>query len=189
MSSRFLTIILLAFGFCLQNINCVSSEETGAGDRARSPVHTVKPVDTTRRFVERKIITDTTQKIDAENFGGQKQERIPPKFKSKQDTIRASMVTKKKNIANLIQIEIPENPFYTVQIGAFAQMSNALQAHKKAKERFTYQPVFNNYLEKANIYRVSVGRYEERKDAFSLRDTLKRLYPTDYYQCWINYIP
>jgi cell division septation protein DedD len=88
-----------------------------------------------------------------------------------------------------IMIERPEHPMYTVQIGAFAQASNALRTQKKAKGRFTHQPIFNKYVKSAKLYRVSVGRYEDRKNAFALADTMKEQYSEEYNQCWINFIP
>ena len=83
----------------------------------------------------------------------------------------------------------PEHPVFTVQVGAFGQVSNALRAQKKAKEHFAYQPVFNTFVKRAKLYRVSIGRYENRKDAFALYDSLKQKYPDEYKLCWINFIP
>lgn len=167
---------------------CVSSEETGAADRASTPVQILGPIDTTRYIVRRDHTTRTN--IDTVKKVTVKPRKTAPNFKSKQDTVRASLVTKSKlrSMAG-IKIERPENPFFTVQIGAFSKATNALRAQKKAKERFVDEPVFNNYVKVANIYRVSIGRYIDQKKAFQLRDNLKQKYPHEYLSCWINYIP
>jgi hypothetical protein len=59
----------------------------------------------------------------------------------------------------------------------------------KAKEYFASQPVFNTFIKRAKLYRVSIGRYENRGDAFSLCDSLKQKDPEEYRSCWINVIP
>jgi hypothetical protein len=171
---------------------CVPSEETGAGLRAKSPVQIFGPIDTTRRGPHRAMSQDTasTLKIDSIKIAQGKKPRVAPKFKSRQDTVRASVVTKSKSSSHpLIRIIRPEHPVYTVQVGAFGHVSNALRAQKKAKEHFAYQPVFNTYVKRAKLYRVSIGRYENRNDAFVLCDSLQHAYPVEYKQCWINFIP
>jgi hypothetical protein len=189
LSRRVLTAIFFLFGLTLGG--CVSSEETGAGDRAKSPVQILGTIDTTRRTVHREVHRDAIPKSKIDTVrNAAKPQRTAPKFKSKQDTVRASIITKTKTISHpFIKIVRPEHPFFTVQIGAFAQTPNALRAQKRAKERFSDQPVFNNYIKSAKLYRVSVGRYEDQKDAFALSDTLKQKYPKEYQRCWINFIP
>jgi cell division septation protein DedD len=172
-------------------VGCVPSEETGAGHRVKSPVQIFGPIDTTHRAAHRTINQDTTSKIkiDSVIIVQAKKPRVAPKFKSRQDTVLASIVTKSKSSSHpLIKIIRPEHPVYTVQVGAFGQVSNALQAQKKAKEHFTNQPVFNTYIKRAKLYRVSIGRYENRDDAFALCDSLKQEYPDEYKRCWINFI-
>jgi hypothetical protein len=164
-------------------MGCVSSEETGAGDRAKSPVRILGSIDTTHYAVSQDMKQDSILFSD-------KSLRVAPKFKSKQDTVRASLIKKRESsVYPHIIIERPEHPIYTVQIGAFAQASNALRTQKKAKGRFTHQPVFNKYVKSAKLYRVSVGRYEDRENAFALADTMKEQYSKEYNRCWINFIP
>jgi hypothetical protein len=179
-------------GAVLALAGCVPSEETGGGLRAKSPVQIFGPIDTTHRMVRRALSQDTTSKlkIDSAKIAQAKKPRIAPKFKSRQDTVRASVVTKLKPYAHpLIKIVRPEHPVYTVQVGAFSQVSNALRAQKKAKEHFANQPVFNTFIKRAKLYRVSIGRYENRNEAFALCDSLKLQYPDEYRLCWINFIP
>jgi cell division septation protein DedD len=172
-------------------MGCVSSEETGSGDRVKSPVQIFGSIDTTRPVGGQDIKQDSILiSKNSSNLLSAKSSHVAPKFKSKQDTVRASVIKKMKSSAHLhIKIERPEHPIYTVQIGAFAQASNALRTQKKAKGRFTHQPVFNKYVKSAKLYRVSIGRYEDRQNAFALADTMREQYSEEYNRCWINFIP
>jgi cell division septation protein DedD len=172
-------------------MGCVSSEETGAGDRVKSPVQIFGSIDTTHPVSGQDMKQDSmlSSKNNSKPISA-KSSHVAPKFKSKQDTVRASVIKKMKSSAHPnIKIERPEHPIYTVQIGSFAQASNALRTQKKAKGRFTHQPVFNKYVKSAKLYRVSVGRYEDRQNAFALADTMKKQYSEEYNRCWINFIP
>jgi cell division septation protein DedD len=189
---RFLAIILFFVSAALVLVGCVPSEETGGGNRTKNPVQIFGPIDTTHRAAHRAIKQDTTFKstIDSMKIAQVKKPRVAPKFKSRQDTVRASIVTKSKSSSHsIIKIVRPEHPVFTVQVGAFSQVTNALGAQKKAKECFASQPVFNTFVKRAKLYRVSIGRYENRKDAFALYDSLKQKYPDEYKSCWINFIP
>lgn len=191
MSRQFIMICILFLGMAFYLLGCISSEETGAGSRAKSPVQVFGSIDTTYH-AEGKIIkhdslvnSNKDSKLFTDNSS-----RTASKFKSKQDTVRASIIKRNKPSAHLnIKIERPEHPIYTVQIGAFAQASNALRTQKKAKGRFTCQPVFNKYVKSAKLYRVSVGRYKDRANAFALADSIKDHYSKEYTKCWINFIP
>ncbi len=183
---------ILLFGGAVAALSgCVSSEETGAGSKARTPVQVFGPIDTTHRSAVAGEQKGAAKNLpDSIRLASKKKGRVAPRFKSRQDTIRASVVVKSKSSPySRIKIERPEHPVFTVQIGAFGRASNALRAQKKAKARFVDQPVFNNYVRGAKLYRVSVGRYEDRQDAFAFRDRIKRTFPQEYSQCWINYIP
>ena len=191
-NQRYLMVILFFASVALVLVGCVPSEETGAGNRAKSPVQIFGSIDTTHRIAHHEIRQDTTlkSKIDSIKIAPIKKPRVAPKFKSRQDTVHASVVTKSKSSSHpLINIVRPEHPMFTVQVGAFNQVSNALRAQKKAKEYFACQPVFNTFIKRAKLYRISIGRYENRKDAFALYDSLKQKYPNEYKLCWINFIP
>ncbi len=192
MIQRLLTFILFSVGAALVLVGCVPSEETGGGNRTKNPVQIFGPIDTTHRVAHRAIMPDTTfeSKIDSMKIAQIKKPRVAPKFRSRQDTLRASIVTKSKSsLHSIIKIVRPEHPVFTVQVGAFSRVTNALRAQKKAKERFASQPVFNIFVKRAKLYRVSIGRYENRKDAFALYDSLTQKYSDEYKSCWINFIP
>ena len=192
MMSRLITTMAL-FGIpALSLMSCLSSEETGAGDRAKTPVQILSPIDTAYRGPNHVVRRDTAsiQRTDSAKPVAKKPPRSTPKFKSKQDTVKASVVTKlKSSVRTRMKIEHPEHPLYTVQIGAFSRASNALRAQKLAKERFADQPVFNNYVKSAKLYYVDVGRYENREDASALYDTMKQKFPKEYSRCLVNFIP
>jgi hypothetical protein len=152
-SQKYFIVSAVFLGMALSLMGCISSEETGAGDRAKSPVRILGSIDTTRRAGIQDMKQDSM--LDSKNNSNllsEKSLRLAPKFKSKQDTVRASMIKKMKSSAHShIKIERPKHPIYTVQIGAFAQASNALRTQKKAKERFIHQPVFNRYIKSAQL--------------------------------------
>ena len=191
MNRKYVIVSVLFLGTVLSFMGCVSSEETGSGDRVKSPVQIFGSIDTTRPVGGQDIKQDSILiSKNSSNLISAKSSHVSPKFKSKQDTVRASVIKKMKSSAHLhIKIERPEHPIYTVQIGAFAQASNALRTQKKAKGRFTHQPVFNKYVKSAKLYRVSIGRYEDRQNAFALADTMREQYSEEYNRCWINFIP
>jgi len=166
-------------------VGCISSEETGAGDRAKNPVQIFNTIDTTHREVNRNAASQS--KYDSTKLAAQTSLRVASKFKSKQDTVRAAIIKRSKPFSHT-HVRI-ERPVFSVQIGTFSQASNALRAQKRAKELFAYQPVFNHFIKSSNLYRVSIGKYEERENASALLDTMKQTYPKEYNKCWINLIP
>jgi hypothetical protein len=191
-NQHILTMSLLLACTALALSGCVPSEETGAGSGAKSPVQIFGPIDTTHRVLHRAADQDTASqpKIDSMKIAAVKKPRVAPKFRSQQDTVRASVVTNSKLSSHALNtMKRTGHPVFTIQIGAYNQVSKALQAQKKAKEYFVSQPVFNTFIKRTKLYRVSIGRYENRGDAFSLCDSLKQKDPEEYKSCWINLIP
>lgn len=110
-------------------------------------------------------------------------------FTSKQDTVLASVVKTSRYSNRAIKpIERPENPAYTVQVGAFAQTTYALQSQKLAKERYPYLPIFNYFEPFDRLYRVRIGKFDTWRGADSLRKAMVQRYPEEYREAWINYI-
>jgi len=167
---------------------CLSSEETGSGGRVQTPVRISGPIDTSRTSTKT-AARDTSKehKIDSLKTAVKKV-RLAPRFKAKQDTVRASMVFKNKSVSLRLKIERPDNPMYTIQVGAYMKASNALRTQKIAKQRFNNLPVFNRFVESAKIYRVSIGKYSDQQAAADLMKTMQKQYPREYQKCWINYI-
>ena len=110
-------------------------------------------------------------------------------FTSKQDTVLASVVKTSRYSNRAIKpVERPENPAYTVQVGAFARTTYALQSQKLAKERYPYLPIFNYFEPFDRLYRVRIGKFDSWKGADSLRKAMAQRYPEEYSEAWINYI-
>jgi len=185
---NFLTVMLLLVSAALAIAGCVPSEETGAGSGAKSPVQIFGPIDTTHRAANQD--TASQPKFDSVKIVPVKKPHVAPKFRAQQDTVRASVVTNSKLSSRALDNrKHTEHPVFTVQIGAYSQVSKALQAQKKAKKYFAYQPVINAFVKRAKLYRVSIGRYEHREDSYALYDSLKQKDPEEYRLCWINIIP
>ena len=110
-------------------------------------------------------------------------------FTSKQDTVLASVVKTSGSSSRTIKpIERPENPAYTVQVGAFARTTYALQSQKLAKDRFPSLPIFNTFEPFDRLYRVRIGKFNSWRGADSLRKAMVKQYPGEYSESWINYI-
>ena len=161
---------------------CISSEGTG-GKSKEGPERSIGPIDTSRSVTQPSVVV--------EKKTSSTQTRRPSrstKFTAKQDTLKTSIVRKNKTPLRLPKIERPANPAFTVQIGAFARPKNALRNQKLAKSRFPKFPVYNNFLSQSKIYRVSVGKFDTRRDALTAQRQILKQYPKEYSGCWINYI-
>lgn len=166
---------------------CVSTEEAGGG-KAGGPQPTTTPVDTAeiRKQAETMNVEPVEKTLPPDP---PKKPTRKPSFESRSDTVTASVVHRSKSTRRVApKIVRPENPAYTVQIGAFAKASNALLLQRIAKERFSGYPVFNNFNPADNLYRVSIGKFDRREEAMALRREMIKLFPKDYSECWVNYI-
>ena len=182
------SLILASACVVISFLGCLSSEETGADGRIQTPVQILGSIDTTH-VVPRRIKRDTapSRKIDSSKTAMHKQ-HVAPRFKAKQDTVQASLIVKPKSPSHqAAKIERPDNPVYTVQIGAYGKASNAVQCQKVTRKRFTTVPVYNYYVKSAKIYRVSIGKFEDRQAAGVMMKKIQKKYPRDYQKCWINY--
>jgi cell division septation protein DedD len=156
--------------------SCVSSEEAGSSKKHGAPVTTQAISDSARAKVDSLARTDS---LRAKRGG----------FTSQHDTLVASVVRKSKSGQRVVKpIERPENPAYTVQIGAFARTDHALNAQKIAKDRFADLPIFNYFEPFDKLYRVRVGKFDMRRQADSLRKAMVKQFPNEYSDSWINYI-
>ncbi len=164
---------------------CISTEGTGStgGSSKEGPEQSVATIDTAKHAV----ISQSPQKKQTGKTVAKKPLRST-KFTAKQDTVKASLVRKSKPSFRLPKIERPENPAFTVQIGAFLQPNNALRNQKTAKARFPRQPVFSNFDTQSKFYRLSVGKFMTRSEAASFRKEILQKYPKEYAACWVNYI-
>ena len=168
---------------------CVSSEETGGISRSHAPQQTIASVDTSRGMTRRVPAADSLRIVHPDSVRTSAAVRTAPRFRTRQDTVRAALVRTQKPAPRIVApIERPANAKYTVQIGAFARAANALRAQKHARSRFPGTPTYDVYIPAAKVYRVSVGRFEERSAASTFRRRIIAAYPLEYAQCWINYV-
>ena len=77
-NQHFLSEIVFLVALVLVFASCVPSEETGAGNRAKSPVQIFGPIDTTHRIVRRAMSQDTTSrsKNDSVKIAQEKKPRV-----------------------------------------------------------------------------------------------------------------
>lgn len=163
---------------------CISTEEMGG--KTSGPQPTVMPADTFRAIEQSQPAVQT----EAERPVETKKEPARQSFTSRRDTVVGSVVHRSKSPSNPPRkIERPANPAFTIQIGAFSKAPNALLFQRIAKERFADHPVFNNFTPEDKLYRVSVGKFDHRKEAAALRRDLLKAFPKEYAECWVNYIP
>ncbi len=186
---RVLPLLLFAAGTMAGVLGCVTSEEAGPGDRARSPQLAPTHPDSAALAARHKAQLDSLAKARTDSARTAVAKRSAPRFRTKQDTVRAAMVRKQRTSPRIsIPIIRPENPQYTVQIGAFTRASNAVRCQKLARTRYPEQQVINTFVSSAHLYRVSVGRFPDRRSADGFRRELMRTHPSEYAQCWVNYI-
>jgi cell division septation protein DedD len=163
---------------------CISTEEMGG--KTPGPQLTVMPPDTFRAMEQ----SQPAAQAEPERPPETKKSLARQTFTTRRDTVVGSVVHKSKSPSNPPRkIERPANPAFTVQIGAFTKAPNALLFQKTAKERFADHPVFNNFNPDDKLYRVSVGKFDHRKEAAELRRELLNAFPKEYAECWVNYIP
>ena len=168
----------------IASAGCSTSEETGGSNRASQPepeaFRSVEPP-------SQPVDTSTVRTVSPSTAGNES--RVVPRVRSSQDTVKAATVRRwsrpVKKPASLVK---PPNAMYTVQVGAFGRAPNALGVQRLVKKHFGTLPVFNNFQAEDKLYRVSIGKFETRKEASELRRRLLRSDSTSYAQCWVTYI-
>lgn len=159
---------------------CVSSEESGGAARATAPQPTTPLIDST--------ISAMTLEPPAKVSTTTPAQRKSPRVTTKRDTVQASVVRKDRTSSRSVRpIQRPENPTYTVQVGAFRNAGNALRFQGTAKQRKPGFPVPNTYDPSDKLYRVSIGLFKMKREADSLRRELRQQFPKDYHDAWVIY--
>ena len=69
-----------------------------------------------------------------------------------------------------IESTITKNVFYTVQLGAFQKISNVEKFEKVNKARFPTLPLKTEQDANTGYYKVTVGKFETKDEAYRLRD-------------------
>ena len=65
--------------------------------------------------------------------------------------------------------ETSKDVVYTVQLGAFENISNVEKFEKLIKSKFTL-PIKTEYDDMTTYYKVSVGQFSSKEEAYKLRD-------------------
>jgi cell division septation protein DedD len=112
-----------------------------------------------------------------------------PEFMSQQDTVQAEIFHyPKSKQGDSTNGALGGSWFYTIQLGAYNDIANALRNQKLAKERFKEYPVFNEFDDSLHLYRVSIGRFSDRESAEVVLRTLQRQFPKEYGKCWLKLV-
>jgi len=69
-----------------------------------------------------------------------------------------------------IESTITKNVFYTVQLGAFQKISNVEKFEKVIKAKFPNLPLKTEQDANTGYYKVTVGKFETKDEAYRLRD-------------------
>ena len=177
MSQTFRLIFLFSAVLCLVFAGCSSSETT---QRDSSPDASVAPGDSSA--IETSQAAQLKKSRLQRLSGTGKQQG----FVTQEDTIEAQVVTRKKGTAH------PKAPpkrsakkkFYSVQIGAFRELSNADHAHKLVKQRYKKQ-IYHFYDKAIKMYRVTVGNFSKLPDALKFLKTVQQAHPKEYKDAWV----
>jgi len=69
-----------------------------------------------------------------------------------------------------IEPTLTKNVFYTVQLGAFQKISNVEKFEKVIKAKFPNLPLKTEQDTNTGYYKVTVGKFETKDEAYRLRD-------------------
>ena len=107
-------------------------------------------------------------------------------FVTQEDTIEAEVVTRNHTPGH---VKPPakgstKKKFYSVQVGAFRELSNANHAKKVAQER--YKKTVYHFFEKGiKMYRVTVGTFSKLKDGLAFLKKIQSEHPEEYKNAWV----
>lgn len=172
-----LVVVVLAFAGLMAG--CTSAE-TGASNRAGDPQREMVPPTITDTLPSMVMSPETT-------LAAPRRTRPVPRVRSSQDTVRASTARKTRPTVKTAPLTRPANAMYTVQVGAFRRASNALRLQRAVKQRFSDQPVYNDYHAVDKFYRVTVGKFGKRSEASALRRRIMAADTSAYALCWVTY--
>jgi cell division septation protein DedD len=108
----------------------------------------------------------TQEKPAIENVAVQKKDTVQPvPVKAPDAPVKVETVEPVKQD----QTQAINNVSYTVQLGAFKEISNVEKFEKIIKSKFTY-PIKTEPDTKSNTYKVTVGKFDTKEEAYKLRD-------------------
>lgn len=89
----------------------------------------------------------------------------PVEIKESQAPVKVETIETEKEA----KTETVKSAYYTVQLGAFKEISNVEKFEKIIKSKFNF-PVKTEPDPKNNTYKVTVGKFDTKEEAYRLRD-------------------
>lgn len=174
----FVFVGALAFG-------CISAGETGTAG-AQDPILSIPRQQPITARIER----DTASIVSArkDSVSPVRRVRKLPALSSATDTVKAQVSARAKKG---VQRQPNRNSLvgmYTAQVGAFAKTQNALRMQKSAKALYPDRRIVNRYDEKRKLYRVGVGVFASRAEAFAFLRTMKQSHGRRFPDSFVNRI-
>ncbi len=130
----------------------------------------------------------TGQGQPAGHLNGRKSSRARNQqgFVTQEDTIEAEVVTRNHTTGH---VKPPakgssKKKFYSVQVGAFRELSNANHAKKVAQERYK-RTVYHFYEKGIKMYRVTVGNFSKLNDGLAFLKKIQKEHPQEYKNAWV----
>ncbi len=172
-----LALLGIGVGALLALGGCSAAEETASDQSDQKPM----PTEGSPLGVFRPTQSATPDTIGRTGRAAQ--------LTSKQDTLAASVVQFSRSSASPTSVSAGDFvTAFTIQIGAFADASNALTLLKKTKERVGEIPVLNRFEPRDRLYRVSIGLFETREGAIAFQQILIKTHGTDFKDSWVSQI-
>ncbi|MCX7984559.1 MAG: SPOR domain-containing protein [Bacteroidetes bacterium] len=165
-------IVFVFIAWTLQS--CVLSEHQSGHERSSLLVNELR--------------SDTVQQPNKTGENTLPLQSQSPPLHTVHDTVHATTVVEysSNSILSSANTTKAESIFYTIQVGAYGDASNALRCQKITKERFPTYQVFNDYDGVTKIYRISVGQFSTKDSAFIFLKQLQQQYPREYRECWVK---
>ena len=124
----------------------------------------------------------------AHKSGSRKSSRVRNQqgFVTQEDTIEAEVVTRNHATGHVKPPAkgVSKKKFYSVQIGAFRELSNANRAKKVAQDRYK-RTVYHFYEKGIKMYRVTVGNFSKLKDGLTFLKKIQSEHPKEYKNAWV----
>jgi cell division protein FtsN len=107
-------------------------------------------------------------------------------FVTQEDTIEAEVVTRNHGVGHMKPPTkgTAKRKFYSVQVGAFRELSNANKAKKVAQERYK-KTVYHFYEKGIKMYRVTVGDFAKLQDGLAFLKKIQHEHPQEYKNAWV----
>jgi hypothetical protein len=103
-------------------------------------------------------------------------------FSARKDTVRIQTYEEDSDVHEREMSGLYE--YFTVQIGAFKDPSNAERIYRRAQQRFNLE-TNTDYDSAEGLYKITVGKFMNYEQARSFCDRIMRDFPKDYHDAWV----